>query len=122
MSFKMRFGLWLLAWLAVGIPTAYSVMGSIAGVPMAPVFPGGFAYLADSPDVYSRTLALFGGWVIYIAFTIFLLRPRAWGTYLVFYVLLVVLLIANGVGCSRQSRTIKLTRVPQPIGHVLRSA
>ena len=45
MSFKMRFGLWLLAWLAVGIPTAYSVLGSIAGVLMAPVFPGGFAYL-----------------------------------------------------------------------------
>lgn len=89
---------------------------------MVPVFPGGFAYLADSPDVYSRTLALFGGWVIYIAFTIFLLRPRAWGTYLVFYVLLVVLLIANGVGCSRQSRTIKLTDLPQPIGPILRSA
>jgi hypothetical protein len=64
---------------------------------------------------------VFGGWAIYIAFTIFLLRPRDWGTYLVFYVLLVVLLIANGVGCS-QSRTIKLTDVPQPIGPVLRSA
>ena len=47
LPFKMRVGLWLLAWLAVGIPTVYAVLDSLAGVLLVPVFPQGLAYFID---------------------------------------------------------------------------
>ena len=108
LPFKMRLGLWLLAWLAVGIPTAYAVLGDWPGVLFLPLFPQGLAYFID-PRL--KNAFLFLGWIVYIALTIVLLRTRSWLGYLALYILFCGLLIVNGVGCARMSRSIKLTGI-----------
>ena len=109
---KLRIGLWVLAWLGVGIVTAYAVLGSITGVLLLPVFPTGLAYIIDPASKGTPFAAVIftAASIAYIVLSILLLRSRSWIRYWVLYGVLLIMLILNGVGCDRQARTIKLTQ------------
>lgn len=108
-SKRLRIRLWLIAWgvalAATPIPFCIGSPGLFPDFLMSfwafPIGTAKFVFPAhEDPPPGVFTCSIVGGWIFYIALTIYGLSQRRRARYFVVYAILCLLLILNAVGCN----------------------